>query len=672
MELTFHVSPDRRNLKRKCPRGACDSCRQRKRKCHHGDESRRLINDRKFIQYSPNARGSPLSPCSIPDSEPAEVPHNTPKPGQVDKTRNTAKPNSDSIPSRRFIGDLNPVALFVGDTSSRLLRGRTCQSDVGVWLDREGDILRNQEDISHGQPSDGNVHIEPSPRYRNRQTEPLLPPRQSQQALMNIYFQRIHPVLPLINQDDFQAQFRDQTASPQLVQAICLVAAKDHSAAPFLCLANHTNPLPLRKFTKLVYDNLTHTISMKVETRKITLIQVLALLSLHASGPEDSEDSTLHLSQAAHHAHTLGLHLIKYSPDQGEKDPAEKALVVLFWCLWKLDRWSAAINGRPLVIHDCDLGQRVGDVIAFFDAPFRVALSLASILGRVMGVYRPILDTPVDDNKPEIPRFEEVLNECNGWNLPLHLNLSLELAYHAIALLAARPWGLKDHPRSHTLYLRQDLSVYRIATLIQMCDINQFLPLPVVAYTLSMGFSISYKQLKRCQLPSTQHTAQQNLQTFYKSLKALSATWWSARLMTRLGQRAFDGINRMAENDVRQQIVPNSLNKNIVTAGPHPLDNIETANRGSYSHSDDTRVRQADDMEKENQPFPNINNQPAFDLTHMGDGTFTDLAADPMFEDIDNILGNFLDINIPNTFDNLFANDFLMGTDEAIDCAGLY
>lgn len=310
------------------------------------------------------------------------------------------------------MGDLNPVIFFVDNNNNRLISGRANQRDVGIWLDKEDELLVSgaesyAEDLTLGNTG----HNQTGGQHVRRSV--LLPSRQSQEALVGIYLRRIHPILPLIDEHYFQRQFREGSASPYLVQAICLAASKDHEAESFLRLPN-TGRLGLSEFSNLLYNDLSQAVSFKLERKRVILIQILALLSLHVPGPRSFEDASLYLAQAIHHAHTMGLHLTSPGPVQDRK-PA----IALFWSLWALDRYTAAIQGRPLVIHDRDLGQQLVDILPLFEPPFRVILSLASALADVFVVYRPALEGPIDSHKPEIPRFEEIVDRCEAWNIPL-------------------------------------------------------------------------------------------------------------------------------------------------------------------------------------------------------------------------------------------------------------
>ncbi|KAE8383159.1 hypothetical protein BDV26DRAFT_252225 [Aspergillus bertholletiae] len=675
MDLTFHVTQDGKVPKRAYARGACERCRLRKKKCYHEKTNKQsglstlLRPTTRFIQYSPAATpnsqppfsGSALGQLPGGPAEPRLQGHEQSSHVLLESQKNSSQVSRRDTCTHRFIGDLNPVVLFVDSGSTRLLRGRAHQRDVGVWLDRENEFIGNGENTYHEEPRPSSSKSQmPRQKRHYGRTGVLLPPRQNQEALIKIYFHRIHPMLPLVHEEEFQEQFHNGTVSPYLLQAICLVASKERDAEPLLRLGDYTDTMSSCKFSNVLYDDLCHAITMRMERKRMALIQILALLSLHASGPKSFEDASLYLAQAIHHAQTVGLHFLKCG-SAGH----EKPLVTLFWCLWSLDRWMAAIHGRPLVIHDRDLGQSLSDVIDLFESPFRVWLSLASILGEVMVVYRPTLDAPVDENKPEIPRFEELVAKCQAEDIPLDQMLFFELAYHAIALLASRPWGLKAQPRSHALYLRQDLAVYRIATVIQMCAIGELAPLPTVAYSISLGFSISYKQLKRCQLPSTQYAAKKHLQTFYKSLEALSSTWWSAQVMTRLGQRALGGIQRVAGRT--SQLAPSSKKGAIPTGSS----SCEVCNIGPFHSVDSTEeVAEAahDQQLPANETVAMADNQFLFDFEDLDSSGFDDFVADPMFQDIDDQLGNFLNINIPKCpSDSAFINPDTMWNPDEFD-----
>jgi hypothetical protein len=235
-----------------------------------------------------------------------------------------------------------------------------------------------------------------------------LPPRDSQVALMEIFFARIHPLLPLVDEDDTHAQFETGTLPHPLLQAICLVAAKDRSATPFLLLGSNTTLLPVNKFGQRLHKDILENMPHRRDGNRLLIIRILALLSLHEWGYNGSEESSLTLAQAIHHAWSIGLHLRRANTETSPK--AES----LFWCLWSLDKWSSVVEGRPVLIHDCDHGQKVTDVLHLFKPPGRVWLLIAGQLGRVITTYRPRLEG-APDQFPVLSLFEEFVETSQAW-----------------------------------------------------------------------------------------------------------------------------------------------------------------------------------------------------------------------------------------------------------------
>lgn len=283
---------------------------------------------------------------------------------------------------------------------SRLKEGRSKKGDVGAWLGTEESYI-DQGETPGSSSKTAALGAQVHPNW--------LPSKDCQEALINIYFRRIHPVLPLFDEDNIRNQHREGSLPLRLVQVICLVAAKDRGAVPFLCLGPNSNPLPVEKFSSILYTDAMQNISRRAE-KKVLAIQISALLSLHEWGSTGSEDCSLNLAQAIHHAQTMGLHLLR--PDQHSGTSSRG----LFWCLWSLDRWNAAMNGRPLMIHDGDLSQGVDDVVSTFQSPFRVWLRIADKLREVIHFYRPIMKG-VDQSELDLPSFEDIVEDCEAWDM---------------------------------------------------------------------------------------------------------------------------------------------------------------------------------------------------------------------------------------------------------------
>ena len=128
--------------------------------------------------------------------------------------------------------------------------------------------------------------------------------------------------------------------------------------APFLFLGSDPTLLPIEKFGQRLHEDIPKNMPNKRDGNRVLIIRILTLLSLHEWGPNGSEDGSLSLAQAVHHAQSIGLHL------RGPAPVSESSLKAksLFWCMWSLDKWNSVVDGRPVLIHDYDHGQNVTEV----------------------------------------------------------------------------------------------------------------------------------------------------------------------------------------------------------------------------------------------------------------------------------------------------------------------
>ncbi|OQE36909.1 hypothetical protein PENCOP_c011G08047 [Penicillium coprophilum] len=532
--------------------------------------------------------------------------------------------------SRRFACDSNPIATLMEQTESRLQKGRSQKGDVGAWLDAEENIVHQSEAHGSSQSAPG-THAYPD----------WLPSKNCQEALIDIYFRRIHPLLPLLDEDKVRAQHGVGSLSPRLVQAICLVAAKDQSAVPFLCLGPHSNLLPLEKFSSILYNDALQKIPRRAE-KKILEIQVLSLLSLHEWGSSGSEDSSLNLAQAIHHSQTMGLHLLR--PDQHSGTSSNG----IFWCLWVLDRWNAAMNGRPLMIHDGDRSQGVDDVVSTFQSPFRVWLRIADKLGEVINLYRPIMKG-MDQSEVNLPSFEDILEQCEAWDMSPDLLESLELAYHSVILLLTHSSGLQGRSRPLASKIRQGHSILTIASLSCDQDIRDFLPFPMIGYTISLVFSVTYRQLRESKLPSARHTAISQIRLFHQCLKKMRTTWWSAAVMTRLGQRLLSNIQATIDKECFTGPEINITRPNSQPDSNHifsqPL--VSTDDMPSHSAVDIAQVARRIHTGSQT-THPLADHRPESDKPSNAEVDATPFLSATEIQDFDTFFGNFLDVGFPN------------------------
>ncbi|KAJ0419142.1 hypothetical protein BJY00DRAFT_314213 [Aspergillus carlsbadensis] len=584
MELTFLIGKDGRNVKRPQSHRACSLCRQRKKRCSHNPSCLR--------------RSSPRTPKHLhiaPQSDPSSAqtsPQSSTQQGLTISSRTSVSeahtgPEDLDLAGRHFLCDTNPVVGLIEDRGSRLHRGRSDRGDVGAWVDQShtsspaavdrnspllgGNDLDNQHHVGDSNPVvsllDGkqpglqrghgmqgvvgawfDQRTDSSPRNGDNEHEggqatgsnrgPALPPKADREILLNIYFDRIHSLLPLLDEDEVRSQASLGTLSIPLLQVILLVASKDRGAAPFLRLGSDAAVLRLETFSERIYNDILKNMPRKEEKKRILTIQILTLLSLHDWGSDGAEESSLHLNQAIHHSQTIGLHHLS-TPERQTK-PSLKAL---FWCLWSLDKWNAAINGRAIMINDCDLSHGVQSAIPMFEPPFQVWLHLAEQLSNVIKAYRPMAEG-VSNDELDVLTFEELIDRSAAWDIRPELLDSFEFFHHAVVLLSTYSNGLQGRSHTRVSTIRHSHSVMTLASLCRDKDVRDLPPLSMSAYTLSLVFSITYKMCKTSKLQSVRMQARRNLEMFFTRLQSLSSTWWLAAIMTSLGGRAMESLGR--------------------------------------------------------------------------------------------------------------------------------
>ncbi|CAG8335924.1 unnamed protein product [Penicillium salamii] len=547
---------------------------------------------------------------------------------------------------RRFACDSNPMAALVDKEESRLQKGKSKQGDVGAWLCPDECSIEQPETAPSYVPHPATGHHREHPININGVDTQNMPPQKTQDLLLDIYFRRVHSTLPLLDAETTRSQFQAGKLPACLIQAICLVAAKDPTAAHSLHLGQHGEPVSFKDFSSIIYNDLLQKIPRRSE-RNVLTIQILALLSLHEWGATGSEDCSLNLAQAIHHAQTLGLHLMR--PDQHTLHSSK----ALFWCLWSLDRWNAAMNGRPLMIHDGDLSQGVNDVVPSFEPPFQIWLRVADKLGEVIHRYRPTMKH-ADQGDLDLPSFEEIIDQCEAWDMDSdHLD-TLDFVYHSVIILSTHSNGLQGRLQPRISNIRQDHSILTLATLSCDRDIGKFLPLPMIGYTISLAFSIAYKQIRASRLPSARHTALPRLRLFHQCLQQLSTTWWPAAVMARLGHRVLNNIQPTIDQERSTDHGIDITRLNSQPESHHlpkrPSDsslNLPSYSNFEFADSSGRTEPRSDSAHPLNGNPLNGNYLGPTHLPHLNEVN-SDPSLSAELEEFDLFFGNFPDLNFPS------------------------
>jgi hypothetical protein len=173
-----------------------------------------------------------------------------------------------------------------------------------------------------------------------------LPPVGVVEGLLKAYFQWFHPCFAIVDEIDFWSQHRAKTLSPLLLQAMLFVGVL-HCEDQTLIELGHGS----RHRAKFVFYNRAKDIyDADFETRKITVIQSLFLMSFMRAGALLEKDTRHWLGAAVSLAQSKALHR---SAGKAENQ-VQKLRRRIWWSLYTRDRQCAAALGLPNRIRDED------------------------------------------------------------------------------------------------------------------------------------------------------------------------------------------------------------------------------------------------------------------------------------------------------------------------------
>jgi hypothetical protein len=377
---------------------ACESCRRRKKRCHHttSPTPRSLPGPiQSGAKRKPPTLQSPPS-STLPSDGTLPSPVGYPRSLEVPSTNQSGeRPNTEQVSTSpvvlnrsandddegegrvsfvdgssrqavaahnvrsqegqisRYIGDLNPESIFLAATSPDATRGASLDDSIGVWLtstlSRRGSqatasMLQSPSSLFY---ASGSVVQKVLLPILEQECLAALPASATLAALSKIYFERVHPIFPVIDLTAYENLSLKDPARILLQQGICLAASKNFAARQHLVLTEGEPPLSCRTFGERLSGAMRLIIEMGLVKDKIILIQALALMSQFAENPVGDDMSPQLCGRAVHHVQTLGLHL-----KRRQEDERGSYNTTLFCCIYSIDRMNAAFHGRPTLMHE--------------------------------------------------------------------------------------------------------------------------------------------------------------------------------------------------------------------------------------------------------------------------------------------------------------------------------
>ena len=187
----------------------------------------------------------------------------------------------------RFIGDLNPESVFLAATGPDEDRGISTNS-VGIWLKPTNG--NTAEYLAGGPPLlvpppcslfHGSKYALETDLMSKLKQECLsvLPPPSHLAALSKLYFDKMHPLFPVIDYEQWHKVRVRDNCQVLMEQAVCLAASKNFAARSHLLLGSSKVLLSPLDFGDKISGAMRLAIEMGMVTDKIVLIQALALMS---------------------------------------------------------------------------------------------------------------------------------------------------------------------------------------------------------------------------------------------------------------------------------------------------------------------------------------------------------------------------------------------------------
>ncbi|KAL6711211.1 hypothetical protein ACN47E_005742 [Coniothyrium glycines] len=537
--------------KRKRVHRACESCKKRRKRCSHTFDEQGEDSNGSITQ---SGHGPPTSDPSHASGANGHYHSHDPKGhrgeigphGHGHSAMPPPQSPAESAPTPpNFLGYLNPEAVLREQVHSE--RGKPAHSPslnpIGQWIEE-----RDQRPASTQTGSASSRIVETGPQttqeaqisralqtYLDAVDVYVLPSRRNQDALLNIYFAYVHPLLPLVDKELFYEQY-DHGKEPRiLMQAICIVASKHALAAKHLYLGAETHAMSPRDFSQKLYNAVIVGIEAKLEKNRVVLIQILALISLHCEGPDGAEQASMHLAQAIHHAHTFGLQFGHQWKNQSSESQGN--LEDVFWCLWSLDKINACMNGRPLLMHDRDnsLRQLPSDPEKR-SSPFGIWLQISEMLDKVIDYYRPgraVEETGWEGD--DFLGFEEMVGDGED-KLDGPIMSLLSVFHHTMCMASHKSLSINAPVKSSPSYVRQSLSATRVIHLLNAESPEMLPPLPIVPYALGVALSVVYRHFRSRRLKVHVNRATEELKQCVRLLDRLRNAWWSAGTTADLGR----------------------------------------------------------------------------------------------------------------------------------------
>ena len=441
----------------------------------------------------------------------------------------------------RFIGDLNPEVELLSAASA----DRHKQNGVGVWdPDDSGQRtpatetdLFTSASIFHNCSEAARTAILP---VLLQQSVEVLPPPDHMRVLEHYYVEHVHPILPAV---DLEAVTTGASSVFQQ-QIMCLLVCPAPQLQSHLLLKHSDDRLHVADFSAKVLAAMRMVVELGLVQDKTILIRGLTVMSITSNGRHNYEFSAQFFARAVHLSYTIGLH----QPRDHKRD---EKVNNLFCLVWSIDKMHAATHGRPVLMHEVDMGKAIATCSQSQVPGFRTLVYISILLERVIGLYRPGAYTyEIPDS--EFPSFDEILLECNATQLPTDMLATLELYYHSVGVLSCRRGARIAHeggptPEQHTEVTtrntRQSSSAMHILAIMDQQNTTGLVVIHLVPYAVSLALSAACRDLRLSNVATQRQRAISRFESLcQRHLRPLGEVFWSARVMAEMAAKILNDM----------------------------------------------------------------------------------------------------------------------------------
>jgi hypothetical protein len=289
--------------------------------------------------------------------------------------------------------------------------------------------------------------------------------------LLDVYFSRVHPMLPIVDRGDLLSKLYGIGKPPPLVllQAIFLAATR------YAYLGDDANAAEVRADCDRRHASLRALIELDLPSDRLAVLRASLIASFHWEGREGVNSALDSLSLAVRIAQEMGLHRQQLKQGQtADKDDAMSKR--LWWSLYAFDRFNAAQEGTPFLIDERDCNVEVLQESDLLDEDLitrQTTLLNQSLSGIIEDGVRSMYGPDTSGKRVNLIQTRDTLlsrldhlehqicetfnpSESQAVGMDSFWCAILKIHLHAVRILVLRPFLLEFDPETNC-YLSRDM-----------------------------------------------------------------------------------------------------------------------------------------------------------------------------------------------------------------------